>query len=538
MSTTHEPEAEAPPDFDVHRAELAAARSKAAMVRYAAAQLGPDATPPQVRDWLASYGFHVPADIKPSTLYENVPKADPNAKEPESVSPERSVTDTSDLPKLTPQELAALDAVMASAAAPPDPVTRPVPMPRRTVAVETNVPEGTVASGVRAGGVEYAVPVEPIPEPDRAEPEPVSGVLESGVRTEPGPDRVPDSPVAGSPEPETGPDRSPGVDTDNTRTPEQGPDLSENRFRVLPDFGAGSGPESGLAESGLGREFRTESGMGPDRSPESGLSGSGHPDSVPGFPEWIPDPGPESGVWSPEPRMESGPEQQSRHREPPAGEWLFYLAAVVPMITSLDTSWNLFHRLGVENVAERVAMFAGLELGFIACAVHMGLTIRKRHQEPSPFVRLVLWALCGISVYGAVVGTGLELGLARVMFGPAISMMMLHLALMAERRANGAKNGTFAKIGRELRERFLSRLGLGDDERDAAQRTRDRALTRAAALSQPGWRLFRTRRLQRAFLAAGVADDPVLRERLLARRKVVHSAREFIALDQGAAWSE
>lgn len=218
----------------------------------------------------------------------------------------------------------------------------------------------------------------------------------------------------------------------------------------------------------------------------------------------------------PDTGADTAEQETSRHKSP-AGEYLFYLAAAVPMITSLDTSWKLFERLGVDNMVERVAMFAGLELGFVACAVHMGLTIRKRNQEPSVFVRLVLWALCGISVYGAVVGAGLELGLARVLFGPAISMMMLHLALMAERRAHGPqKDGPLAKIGREIRERFLSRFGLGNDERDAAQRIKDRNSQHAAKLGAATFALFRRTRLRRAMRRAGVAHDPAMLQRMLA----------------------
>ncbi|MEV4241711.1 hypothetical protein AB0J47_41935, partial [Nocardia sp. NPDC049737] len=94
-----------PPDLDIHRAELAAAPGPGAMVRYARMQLHPDATPPQVRDWLAAYGHK----ISRSTLYDNM-------KEP-SVSAPRGITDTSDLPKLTDEQLAALDAATAAGVA-------------------------------------------------------------------------------------------------------------------------------------------------------------------------------------------------------------------------------------------------------------------------------------------------------------------------------------------------------------------------------------------------------------------------------------
>ncbi|MBF6333671.1 hypothetical protein [Nocardia transvalensis] len=45
---------------DIHRAELARARTVGALVRYARAQLGPDAPALMVQEWLANYGYAVP----------------------------------------------------------------------------------------------------------------------------------------------------------------------------------------------------------------------------------------------------------------------------------------------------------------------------------------------------------------------------------------------------------------------------------------------------------------------------------------------
>jgi hypothetical protein len=128
--------------------------------------------------------------------------------------------------------------------------------------------------------------------------------------------------------------------------------------------------------------------------------------------------------------------------------------------------------------------------------------------------------------------------LARMVLGPILGAVMLHLALGLIKRHNHQRTGTLARVGREMRERLLSRLGLADDARTAAQRTRDRAATRAVELSLPGrWRFGRKARLQRALLAAGVADDPQMRDRLLARRQVVHHADELAGLVQGSPWT-
>ena len=65
----------------------------------------------------------------------------------------------------------------------------------------------------------------------------------------------------------------------------------------------------------------------------------------------------------------------------------------------------------------------------------------------------------------------------------------------------GVRSGTLARIGREMRERALSRLGLADDARDALQRTRERAAVRAAEIATS--RKPSRQALRRAVLKAG-----------------------------------
>lgn len=78
-------------------------------------------------------------------------------------------------------------------------------------------------------------------------------------------------------------------------------------------------------------------------------------------------------------------------------------------------------------------------------------------------------------------------GIARVALGPILSLVMLHLALGIEiRNRTAVRTGTWARVGVEIRERVLSRLGLGNDERTALTRTRERAARRVARLAVTG----------------------------------------------------
>ena len=184
---------------------------------------------------------------------------------------------------------------------------------------------------------------------------------------------------------------------------------------------------------------------------------------------------------------------------------------------------------------ERYIMFAVAELALIVSGAGMAVNVR-RTGHPGPF-RMVVWAMCAISGYMAWAMSDLEEGLARVILGPVLGAIMLHLALGLELRARHHRRGTLARISHELRERILSRVGLADDERDALQRTRDRAAFRSAQLSMPRrWRWSREARLQRALLTANVADDPQMRDKMLARLSVLHHAHELRTHRQSSPW--
>jgi hypothetical protein len=186
---------------------------------------------------------------------------------------------------------------------------------------------------------------------------------------------------------------------------------------------------------------------------------------------------------------------------------------------------------------ERYVMFAVAEVALVVCGAGMAVNVH-RDGRPGSF-RVMVWAMVAAMGYMAWAMSTPEEAIGRIPLGPALGTIMLHLGLGLELRARHQHAGTIARIGRELRERCLSRLGLADDGRDAARRTRDRKAYKAAALSRPlRWPWSRQARLERALLAAGVADDPVMRDRMLARLAVVRHADTLSALTPPSPWQQ
>ncbi|WP_233151365.1 hypothetical protein [Mycobacterium lehmannii] len=245
------------------------------------------------------------------------------------------------------------------------------------------------------------------------------------------------------------------------------------------------------------------------------------------------------------PELSTGQPRQAprddRDRQTPEPAWWItaacYVAALATLPVSLNTSWRFFDEVLHIPTAygERHIMFVVAEIALIVSGAGMAANVR-RTGHPGPF-RFVVWSMCAVSAYMAWTMSTVQEGLGRVILGPVLGTIMLHLALGLEMRARNHRTGTVARVTRELRERMLSRLGLADDERDALQRTRDRAAYRAAELSAPRrWRWSREARLRRALLAANVADDPGMRDKMLARLSVLHHAHELSTHDHSSPW--
>ncbi|SDF75043.1 hypothetical protein SAMN05216553_10392 [Lentzea fradiae] len=220
----------------------------------------------------------------------------------------------------------------------------------------------------------------------------------------------------------------------------------------------------------------------------------------------------------------------------PAGAKGFYLVALLSIGVSVDTSWRFFEqRLGITDTWERVALFSVMEAALVACGWAMRGGVR-RDGRPGP-ARLVAWALTAFAAFAALSLSGPVAGTARVLLGPVLGLVMLHLALGIEIRATRQRATTWARVGREFRERLLSLFGLGDDHRDALARTRDRAALRAAKLALASrWTPRRKARLRKALHVSNVAHDPVQRDKMLRELGVLQHADKLASTSQPAPW--
>jgi hypothetical protein len=220
----------------------------------------------------------------------------------------------------------------------------------------------------------------------------------------------------------------------------------------------------------------------------------------------------------------------------PTGSGPWYAGFVVALGVSVDTSWRFFgERLHITGT-ERVLLFSVMEVMLLAAAWSMRASVRRNGQPGS--ARIVAWGLCVFQAYMAYELSGLANGLARVVLGSGLALVALHQALGIEIKIRtGQRVGTLAKVGRELRERMLSMVGLGDDERDALQRTRDRATTRAARLAtDPGWVLFRRSRLARAVRKSTAATNPTQRAKMLAQHAAFGHLDALVGLRLASPW--
>jgi hypothetical protein len=207
--------------------------------------------------------------------------------------------------------------------------------------------------------------------------------------------------------------------------------------------------------------------------------------------------------------------------EKPKGSGPWYAGFVVALGVSVDTSWRYFgERLHITG-PERVLLFSVVEVMLLAAAWSMRAGVRRNGHPGS--ARAVAWALCGFQGYMAFELSGLTAGIARVVLGSGLALVALHQALGIEIKAKtGVRSGTLARVGRELRERALSRVNLGDDQRDALQRSRERAAVRAAEIAtstKPN-----RKALRRAVLKAG----PDMRTLILDTRAALGSVDKLL----------
>ncbi|MER0445720.1 hypothetical protein ABR738_14315 [Streptomyces sp. Edi4] len=226
------------------------------------------------------------------------------------------------------------------------------------------------------------------------------------------------------------------------------------------------------------------------------------------------------------------------------------LAALGCTAYSADTSWRFAaDYLDMAGTAERVGMFAAAELALFATALMARQNLATQGAPGLPGT--LVWVITGVQVIPAYAESGPVGGTVRAFVGPIMAAMLWHLAMGIElrlRTPGAASHGLLAALGREARERLLSRLGIAARDRDAAQITRDRATTRAVALAarlaertpeqQRSWRGRRlTRRLSKAVGRASVGTDPLQRAQLLDQLAARRHALALATVPLPSPWS-
>ncbi|MGC5006398.1 hypothetical protein OIE61_39775 [Streptomyces sp. NBC_01762] len=217
---------------------------------------------------------------------------------------------------------------------------------------------------------------------------------------------------------------------------------------------------------------------------------------------------------------------------------------------SADTSWRFAtDYLDMAGTAERAGMFAAAELALFATALMARQNLAS--QGASGLPGTLVWVITTVQVIPAYAESGPVGGTVRAFVGPVMAAMLWHLAMGIElrlRTPGAASHGLIAVLGREARERLLSRLGIAARDRDAAQITRDRATARAVALAarlaertpdqqrnRNGRRL--TRRLSKAVGRASVGTDPLQRAQLLDQLAARRHALALATVPLPSPWS-
>ena len=232
---------------------------------------------------------------------------------------------------------------------------------------------------------------------------------------------------------------------------------------------------------------------------------------------------------------------------PPTAVIVAAVAAAVCTSYSADTSWGFARDwLGMSSARERIVMFAAAEVALFSCAIMARANKQATASGDSagtPGVPGVLvWVITGVQIIPAYAESGPVGGTVRAVIGPVMAGLLWHLAMGLEirvARPAALSTGLPALIGRELRERLLSYLGLATRDRTAEQITRDRAMARAVRLaSRPKLRSWGRRRLAAAVARARVGTDGAQRHRLLQELAARRTSGELATVPLASPWAD
>ncbi|MYX31476.1 hypothetical protein GTY75_33545 [Streptomyces sp. SID8381] len=250
--------------------------------------------------------------------------------------------------------------------------------------------------------------------------------------------------------------------------------------------------------------------------------------------------------------------KRRQHRRPSStNRWRGAVAVPVAAVAALgctaysaDTSWRFAaDYLDMGGTAERVAMFAAAELALFATALMARQNLHGPKQAPG-LPGTLTWVITTVQVLPAYAESGLVGGTVRAFVGPVMAAMLWHLAMGIElrhRTPDAASHSLAAVLVRQARERLLARLGIADQDADAARLIRDRALSEAVALilraesmtdRQRGKRRQRrlTERLHAALERAGVDGDPLQDELLLRKLATRKQALSLASITLPPRW--
>ncbi|MFJ2209351.1 hypothetical protein [Streptomyces microflavus] len=212
---------------------------------------------------------------------------------------------------------------------------------------------------------------------------------------------------------------------------------------------------------------------------------------------------------------------------------------------SADTSWRFAGSyLGMVDSTERALMFGAGELALLACAVmaraNKAATATADDAGSPGTPGILVWVITGVQVIACYATSGIVGGTVRAIIGPVMAGLLWHLAMGLEirvARPAALSTGLLALIGRELRERLLSYLGLATRDRTAEQITRDRATARAVRLASRTLRTpFGRHRLAAAVARSGAATDPVQRDLLMRQLAARRSADQLHTVTITSPW--
>lgn len=152
--------------------------------------------------------------------------------------------------------------------------------------------------------------------------------------------------------------------------------------------------------------------------------------------------------------------------------------AAMSLIMSADTSLRFLEdTLTITSEQERWALCGVVESAIIALTVYAWAT-RTKGPAYLAYLAVLVQAVPAFTVGG---GAG---GVFRVVAGPILLAVLLHLLLGLEIRMSGVRpDGIVGQALREVRERLTAFLGIGRRGADSAAIARSRAADRAVALA-------------------------------------------------------